>query len=264
MSEQKNKILVIDDEPDLREMVGYQFQARGFEVFTAEDGLMGLERLKEITPDLIILDMNMPRMGGLEFYQKICGADNKPKYPVLVLTARANLEQLFKELAVNGFMTKPFEIDLLIKEGETIIKKNKRIGPLSVERDLTKPRSIFVAEDDSEAFKKISIALLEAEYKVDSAKSGTLAIEKMMMTPPDVALVKLGLKDISGDIVAMRLKNLSKTSDVKVILYTPKSDQTNFAIVRKIGEKEGIAATVEYITPDELIEAVDQVLQMKK
>ena len=264
MSENKNKILVIDDEPDLREMVGYQFQARGFEVFTAEDGLVGLERLKEITPDLIILDMNMPRMGGLEFYQKICGGNNKPKYPVLVLTARANLEQLFKDLAVNGFMTKPFEVDQLIKEGETIIKKTKRLGGVGVERDLTKPRSVFVAEDDSEAFRKISVALLEAEYKVDSAKSGTSAIEKMMMAPPDVALVKLGLKDIPGDIVAMRLKNLSKTSDVKVILYTHKSDQTNFAIVQKIGEKEGITATVEYMNPEELIEAVDKVLQMKK
>ena len=264
MSENKNKILVIDDEPDLREMVQYQFQAKGFEVFTAEDGLVGLERLKEITPDLIILDMNMPRMGGIEFYHKICGSDNKPKYPVLVLTARANLEQLFKELDVNGFMTKPFEIDQLIKEGETIIKKTKRLGPVSIERDLTKPRSVFIAEDDSEAFKKISVAFLEAGYKVDSAKSGTSAIEKMMMTPPDVALIKLGLKDIPGDIVAMRLKRLSKTSDVKTVLYTPKSDQSNLTVIRKIGEKEGITATVEYMNPDELIEAADKVLQMKK
>lgn len=92
--QKKDIILVIDDESDLREMVQYQFQARGFEVISAANGLEGLDRLKEVTPDLIILDMNMPKMGGLEFYQKICDQNARPKYPVLVLTARANLDQL--------------------------------------------------------------------------------------------------------------------------------------------------------------------------
>ncbi len=259
--QKKDIILVIDDEPDLREMVQYQFQARGFEVAGAENGLVGLERLKEITPDLIILDMNMPKMGGLEFYQKICGQNNRPKYPVLILTARANLEQLFKEFDINGFMTKPFDIEELIRQGETIIKKTKRLFVKTVARDVTRPRSVCIVEDDGAALKKISMALLEAEYKVDSAKSGAFAIEKMMADSPSVALIKLGLKDISGDIVAARLKRMAKTSDIKCILYAPKTEELDLKILEKIGEKEGVTAVLGYNQPEEIVEVVDRVLQ---
>src|SRR4029077_16070984 len=83
----------------------------------------GLAKLEIFKPDLIILDMNMPRMGGLEFYQKISDQLNQPKYPVLVLTARANMETLFKELNIDGFMAKPFEVDNLLEEINIIIKK---------------------------------------------------------------------------------------------------------------------------------------------
>ena len=259
--EKKDIILVIDDEPDLREMVQYQFQARGFEVMTAENGLVGLERLKEAAPDLIVLDMNMPKMGGLEFYQRICDQNNRPKYPVLVLTARANLEQLFKDLDIHGFMTKPFDIEELIKQGETIIKKTKRLFVKSDQRDLAGPRNICIVDDDGEALKQISLALLEAGYRVDSARSGTSAIEKMMADPPNLALIKLGLKDISGDIVVFRLKRMSKTSDVKSILYTPRKEEHDAKVLEKLGEKEGVVAIVEYTKCDDLINAVDRALQ---
>lgn len=125
METARRKILIIDDEADLTQMIGFQFTSKGFEVQTAGDGVEGLEKLKKFRPDLIILDMNMPRMGGIEFYSKICGPDGKPMYPVLVLTARANVQGLFKDLEIDGFMIKPFEIDQLITEVELIIKKRK-------------------------------------------------------------------------------------------------------------------------------------------
>jgi len=119
-------ILVIDDEEDLRDTVEFQFKSKGFDVITAIDGVDALEKLESITPDLIILDINMPRMNGFEFYSKITGKDEKPKYPILVLTARTNLGELFKSIKADGFIAKPFDMDELIKEGERIIKKNTK------------------------------------------------------------------------------------------------------------------------------------------
>ena len=66
----KKTILLIDDELDLVEMAKFLFEAKGFNVVTASDGEMGLEQLEHCDPDLIVLDLNMPKMGGLEFYQK--------------------------------------------------------------------------------------------------------------------------------------------------------------------------------------------------
>jgi len=119
----KKIILLIDDEEDLRDTVAYQFRAKGFDVVIAVDGVDGLEKLKTFNPDLIILDLNMPRMNGLEFYEHIKGEEAKPKYPVLVLTARTNMGELSIPIDADGFMTKPFELDKLIKEADTIIKK---------------------------------------------------------------------------------------------------------------------------------------------
>ena len=84
-------VLLIDDEVDLQQLVKITLKTKGYTIETANNGLEGLAKLENLKPDLIILDMNMPKMGGLEFYQKICAGGSHPKYPVLVLTARARI-----------------------------------------------------------------------------------------------------------------------------------------------------------------------------
>ena len=90
--EANKKILIVDDEADLTQIIGFLFTSKGFEVQTAGDGVEALQKVFVFRPDLIILDMNMPRMGGIEFYNKICGSNGKPMFPVMVLTARANIQ----------------------------------------------------------------------------------------------------------------------------------------------------------------------------
>ncbi|MBU0683224.1 MAG: response regulator, partial [Candidatus Omnitrophica bacterium] len=109
-------ILLIDDEADFVEMIKFQLESEGYIVVTASDGEEGLLKLKQIKPDLIVLDINMPNMGGLEFYNKIFTPHGRTKYPVLVVTARLNLEEIFKEIEVEGFLSKPFEINHLMSE----------------------------------------------------------------------------------------------------------------------------------------------------
>lgn len=256
--EKEKIVLIIDDEEDLRDTVEYKFKAGGFKVFTAVDGLDGLEKLKTVRPDLIILDMNMPRMNGLEFYQKIKGADERPKHPVLVLTARANMEQLFKDLDVDGFMAKPFELDELFKEAETIIKKYS--GSIQREKgsDEIRARRVCIVENDMGIFNKMALAFLESGYIVNSAHSGASAIKRITMDVPDVVVISLGLNDISGDIVIGKLHRLESAKNIKFILYTdkiPDSDKT--IITQRISEKEGINKLVESTDPEDLINSAD-------
>lgn len=120
----KNIVLIVDDEIDIIETVQYQLEANGFIVHTAEDGEDGLNKLKTITPDLIILDMNMPKAGGMEFCENIL-IGKKLKYPVLVLTARTNSEQTLDGFNIDCFMKKPFEIDDLVCNVKTIIQNTE-------------------------------------------------------------------------------------------------------------------------------------------
>jgi len=253
-------VLIIDDEEDLRDTVEFQFKSKGFNVVTAVDGVDGLEKLESVSPDLIILDMNMPRMNGLEFYAKIKGKDERPKHPVLVLTARANMEELFRSLDVDGFMAKPFELHELFNEGELIIKKNSGSVYVDKETHNKRARKVCIVENHHETFNKLAIAFLEMGYIVNSAQSGTAAIRRMAMDVPDVAVISLGLNDISGDVVIGKLHNTPELKDIKCILYTDKKAE-KAQVTKKIAEKEGIAKFVEYSHPNDLIEAADILFQ---
>ncbi|MEI6438323.1 MAG: response regulator [Candidatus Omnitrophota bacterium] len=259
----KGLILIIDDEVDLREMLQFKFEAEGYQVVTACDGVDGLEKLEGIKPNLIILDMNMPRMGGIEFYNRICGNDGKPRYPVLVLTARANLESLFKDFAIDGFMTKPFDADILAKDAAAIIAK---YAPAAVKAESAwikagVARHIFIAEDDKAVFNQLAVTFLNAGYTVNTAASGAEAIERVALDIPHLALIKLGLRDIAGDIVITRLRHMARTAHVEVLLYAPHKDTHARQVMEKLAEKSDIF--VEYTEPGELLAAVDKVLAKK-
>jgi DNA-binding response OmpR family regulator len=250
-------ILIVDDEQDLRDTVGYLFKSRGYAVETAYDGANALTKLETVHPDLIILDMNMPKMNGLEFYERIKGKHERPRYPVLVLTARANMEDLFRSLDVDGFMAKPFELEQIFKESEFIIKKNSALILIDEDNHIQRARRICVVESHPETAHKVAAAFLEMGYIVNTAQSGASAILRMTMDPPDVALIHLGLDDIAGDVVIGKLHASEETKGIKYVLYTGKSPQ-KVQVTRKISEKEGIAILAEFTHPLDLLEAVDR------
>ena len=256
----KKRVFIIDDEIDLTRMLGYQFESQGFEVQTASDGLEALKRVDHFNPDLIILDINMPRMGGIEFYSKICGPNGKPHFPVLVLTARANIKGLFEDLQIDGFMIKPFEIDQLVYEAGLIIKKRSQQAPASKSGFARGPRKICIVDQDQKVFGQLCHQFLCADYTVMPARSGAVAVEKIMHDVPDAALVHLGLTDMPGDLVIYRLSQMSKTMDVKFVLYTSKTAEHNREVMERIRAKTGILTFVEYNHLEEILDAVNKVL----
>lgn len=260
MSDQK-VIMVIDDEEDLLDMVSFQLEAKGYKVFTACDGQDGLEKLNDINPDLIILDLNMPKMGGIEFYNEICEGDQKPRFPVMILTARANTEELFTSFAIDGFMAKPFEIDALVAKAEEILKNRDRDNIKNIKLGPQKSKSVFIAEDNPEEFKKIALALLNAGYIVNSAKTGTAAINKIIADVPNLVLINLGLKDISGDIVVTRLARMPQTEKINYVLYCLRSAEHQKPVLGQIGDKTGIVKMIEYDDPVELVDTVDGIFK---
>lgn len=110
------KILIVDDEIQLVEMVRIRLEAAGYEVIAAYDGQEGLDKAKKDKPDLIILDLMLPKMDGY----KVCGLlKNDSRYskiPIIMFTARAQEDdmKLGKELGAEEYLTKPFEPALLL------------------------------------------------------------------------------------------------------------------------------------------------------
>ncbi|GAB4133857.1 MAG: hypothetical protein Fur0041_06430 [Bacteroidia bacterium] len=118
LMENKRKILIIDDEPDIREFLHYNLSKSGYEVFTAENGKAGLQLAYEQRPDLIILDVLMPVLNGYETCMQLRNDSVFDQTHILFLSAlRENyVRELGLKLMADGFISKPVKIPLLVKK----------------------------------------------------------------------------------------------------------------------------------------------------
>ena len=110
------KILIIDDEPELVKAVEVRLKSSGYEVAAAHDGRTGLDKTKEIKPDLVLLDIIMPIMDGYEVAKELMADSETKQIPIIVFTAsqRKDLEAKCRGLGITTFVMKPFETkDLL-------------------------------------------------------------------------------------------------------------------------------------------------------
>ena len=105
------RILAIDDSPTIRGLVSRALKTAGFEVYTASDGVEGLGVLADADPDLIITDVNMPRMDGFGLIEGVRGSLEYASVPILVLTTEsgADLKARARKAGATGWIVKPFE-----------------------------------------------------------------------------------------------------------------------------------------------------------
>lgn len=112
----KKRILVVDDEADLVKAMQIRLEQANYEVLVAYDGQEGLEKAKKEKPDLIVLDLMLPKMDGY----KVCGLLKKDsryaRIPIIIFTARAQESgmKLDEEVGANAYITKPFEHQVVL------------------------------------------------------------------------------------------------------------------------------------------------------
>jgi DNA-binding response OmpR family regulator len=111
-------ILVVDDDPVIQKLLSVNFEMEGYRVLTAGDGVEGLERTAAESPDLILLDVMMPRMDGLEVVRRLKADDATATIPVILLSAKAQATDISSGLdaGADDYVTKPFDpLELLDK-----------------------------------------------------------------------------------------------------------------------------------------------------
>lgn len=119
-----HKILLIDDDRINTALVKFMLAERSYDVLCAEDGEKGLEMLKAENPDLIILDIKMPRMNGYEFMAELKSLQGVFITPVIMLTAHESLEDIFLVEGVSGYFVKPVDLKGLLQKIEQCLGPN--------------------------------------------------------------------------------------------------------------------------------------------
>jgi len=270
----KNRILVIDDDFDIRSLIADVLSSEGYEVLTAADGQRGLEIAEKTSVDLIILDINMPKMGGIAFYRHMENPyDGTPKVPILVLTGRDSLEDMFKDLKIEGFMTKPFKMSGLLKTVQDVFKKivdRRSASVLQAPEKLIpneasaatpqKAKKILLAEEDDNSFNQLRGSLQNAGYGVDHAKLLSEVFSAAQSQRPNLILMKLATTNLLGPemMLVARLHRTAETASLPLMLYISKDINLDERTSVKICSGSGVVGVVQHSNFSEVLPSVDK------
>lgn len=146
MKKKDTKILLVDDEPDILEIVGYNLSSEGYQVLTAENGFEAIEQAKKHKPHLIVLDVMMPRMDGIEACERLRQIPELSETVITFLTARGeDYSQVAGfEAGADDYITKPIKPKVLISKVKALLRRFKEstdaetnisIGDLVINRE---------------------------------------------------------------------------------------------------------------------------------
>jgi two-component system, OmpR family, alkaline phosphatase synthesis response regulator PhoP len=123
----KKQILVVDDEPDLRELVRYNLEQEGFVVSEAEDGERALEMIRRTAPALVVLDVMLPGASGLDICRVLRSQPQTAKLPILMLTAKSGeVERILGlEIGADDYVTKPFSPRELVARIRAVLRRSE-------------------------------------------------------------------------------------------------------------------------------------------
>jgi two-component system phosphate regulon response regulator PhoB len=162
----KGTILVIDDEKDLIELVRYNLEKEGFDVIAATDGQSGLEVVKKHRPDLVVLDLMMPGLDGLQVCQRLRSDPRAGRIPVIMLTAKATEADrvVGLELGADDYVTKPFSPREVVARVKAVLR---RTSPQQEDRQVIRAGDLVIDLHGHEVtFRGSRVSLTATEFRI--------------------------------------------------------------------------------------------------
>jgi two-component system phosphate regulon response regulator PhoB len=187
----KPKVLVVEDETDIRDLLTFNLRQQGYDVAAAESGGAALDELGPFSPDLVILDLMLPDMTGIEVCRRIRGRDRKPQPSVIMLTAKG--EEIDRvvgfEVGADDYVVKPFSMrELLLRVRARLVEASTRGGTPAVSA-LPQHFSIGPLTIDGETHRvlvegrEVAVSLLEMQLLVHLAKAkGSVCSRRDLLT----------------------------------------------------------------------------------
>ncbi|PQJ21850.1 response regulator transcription factor [Tenacibaculum sp. SG-28] len=218
------KILLVDDEPDILEIVGYNLRSEGYQVFTAENGNEGVKTAQKINPHLILLDIMMPKMDGIEACEKIRNIKSLENVIIAFLTARGeDYSQVAGfDAGADDYITKPVKPKVLISKVKSLLRRMKSEEKLDT---TTKIGDIIINRDEYVVFKgdkKISLPRKEFEL-----------LSLLTSKPGKVFKREIILDSVWGNEVVVG----GRTIDVHIRKLREKIGDSYFKTVKGVGYK---------------------------
>jgi two-component system cell cycle response regulator len=222
----RNKILTVDDSKTVRIIVRKAFKPFDVEIFEAANGVEGLSVAAKNQPDLILLDVTMPVMDGVEMLTKLKSDPLLKAIPVMMLTAEGGRDNVLKiaKIGVRDYLVKPFkEESLLEKAGRIVDLKPLADGPVKV-RSILDPLDILVVEDKPVIIQQIQEGLKHTPWKIHGVTTQDEAIDFCARRDPDLILISLSLPDDTSFTLFRSMRNNVRTKFKPIFAMVVKTD----------------------------------------
>ncbi len=213
--EGKYVILLVDDDEHLLRVLSDSLRYQNFTVVTATKAEDALVRWEIDRPDLVILDLQLRGMNGVEFLQHITETEGFLPFPVLVYTAQTDWSRRLEGIPVDGVLLKPCnEQDLVDRVRRTIASRR-----VASDRDGDKPVGVLLAEDDVAFAGELTDLFQAAGHSVETVKTGMEILHRAPVSRPDVILMKELLPVIRASAVAPIVAAMPSTRSIPMVLY---------------------------------------------
>jgi PAS domain S-box-containing protein len=201
-------VLVIDDEPAVRDLMSRSLSCEGIRIITAADGEEGLRKANEMHPDMIFLDVMMPKMDGWSVLTALKADPILMQIPVVMLTIVTNKEMGYV-LGASEYLTKPIDRDRLAD----VIDKYRPKDP---------GRIVLVVDDDIATRQVLRRTLIRQGWSVVEAENGRVALERVATQKPSLIMLDMMMPEMDGFAFLAALRKDTASASTPVVVLTSK------------------------------------------
>jgi CheY-like chemotaxis protein len=191
-AERRPRILVVDDEANIRELLTQEFVEAGYDVRTASNGREAVATVRRERPDLVVLDVMMPEMNGFDVAAVLKNDPLTMDIPIVVLSIVQDRDRGFR-LGVDRYLTKPIDTDLLFREVGALIEQKKS------------HKRVLVVDEDQTTVKTLTDVLTARGYSVIEAQDGEI-VERARAVQPDIIMLNSVSKARSDAVQMLRFE----------------------------------------------------------
>ena len=243
------RVLVIEDDETSCKQMAKAIRKEGYEVLTAGDGRAGVDLFKKEHPEIVITDLKMPGLGGLEVMQTVKRLS--PNVQVVLVTAFGGVDAAILALreGVLDYLTKPLDLDqltLVLGRASEKVKEFKEIDSFP---------TLLLADDDEKTRKRLAKVLDQESWRVIQAGTGREAVDAFNCTKVDVALLDIKMPDMDGLEALHEMR--SKSDDFEAIILTGYGDEASAIQALRDGAMNFLKKPVDI---DQLILAAQKAL----
>ncbi len=206
----KNPVLIIDDDPEIRYMIGQYLITNGYEITYAASGDEGIEKAKKYQPFAITLDIMLPNKDGWTVLRELKESSLTRDIPVILISIIAD-KNLGYGLGAFEYIVKPFVPAKLI----SVFKNLEGLAQKKIEK-------IVIVDDDEMEFEKFRAAFKDEKIRIEYIKDSDLAFSKILEVQPDLIILDLIMKNMDGITLSHKLKSNKETSHIPIIISTSK------------------------------------------